>query len=117
MSKELGSFLKSGRTDQGYTLREVEEKTGISNAYLSQLENGSINKPSPEVLFKLSELYEISYERLMKTAGHPLPMKNESMQGSSFRQGNNAFDDLSPEEEEKLREYLQFLRSNEVAER
>lgn len=117
MSKELGSLLKSGRTEHDYTLREVEEKIGISNAYLSQLENGSANKPSPEVLFKLSELYDISYERLMKTAGHPLPMKNDNMQGVSFRQENDTFDDLSPKEEEKLLEYLQFLRSNEATNR
>lgn len=116
MSKELGSFLKTGRTNQGYTLREVEEKTGISNAYLSQLENGSINKPSPEILHKLSELYDISYARLMKIAGHPLPINTEDTGQASLRR-KDAFNDLSPEEEEKLLEYLQFIRSNQVADK
>ena len=39
------------------TLRDVELKTGISNAYLSQLETGKIKKPSFEVISKLYYLY------------------------------------------------------------
>lgn len=45
------------RMAMGLTLRQVEEKTGLSNAYLSQLENGKIKKPSHEVVMKLNEIY------------------------------------------------------------
>src|SRR4030095_10467564 len=46
---ELGAMLAGLRTAKGLSLREVEEATGkaVSNAYLSQLENGKIRKPSP----------------------------------------------------------------------
>lgn len=40
-----------------YTLRYVQEKTGISNAYLSQLENGKIKKPSYDTVRKLFMFY------------------------------------------------------------
>lgn len=45
------------RKKMGLTLRQVEEKTGISNAYLSQLENGKIKKPSFKIVSKLFELF------------------------------------------------------------
>ena len=38
----LGRVLKSAREKLNKTLRDVEESTGISNPYLSQLENDKI---------------------------------------------------------------------------
>ena len=54
--KELN--YKQKRLSKGLTLRQVEEKTGISNAYLSQLENGKIKKPSYDTIQKLNAVYE-----------------------------------------------------------
>lgn len=48
------------RLARKFTLRQVEEMTGISNAYLSQLETGKIKKPSYEVVQKLNNLYASS---------------------------------------------------------
>lgn len=45
------------REEKGLTLRQVEEATGISNAYLSQLETGKIKKPSFDVVYKLHNFY------------------------------------------------------------
>jgi len=48
----LGQYLASIRNDRKMTLRQVEEASGkeVSNAYLSQLENGKILQPSPNIL-------------------------------------------------------------------
>src|SRR6516164_11475920 len=72
---ELGPLLADLRTAKGLSLREVEEATGkaVSNAYLSQLENGKIRKPSPNVLHRLAEVYVVPYEALMEKAGYLLP--------------------------------------------
>src|SRR2546425_8968864 len=53
---ELGALLADLRTAKGLSLRQVEEATdrAVSNAYLSQLENGKIQKPSPNVLHSLA---------------------------------------------------------------
>ena len=56
-SSKLSSFLASARQHKKLTLRAVETATGISNAYLSQLETGKIRSPSPVILRKLSELF------------------------------------------------------------
>jgi len=73
MMKEIGPFIKAAREHLEITIREAEEISGISNAYLSQIENGKIKKPSHDTLNKLSRLYQVSYEMLMHKAGYPLP--------------------------------------------
>ena len=82
MEIDLGNFLKKARKRNELTLRFVEDKTGISNAYISQLENGKITKPSPVILKKLSDIYLISYERLMDLAGYPFPKKIDRIRES-----------------------------------
>jgi HTH-type transcriptional regulator, competence development regulator len=108
---ELGGLLADLRKAKGLSLREVEEAAGkaVSNAYLSQLENGKIRKPSPNVLYSLAEVYAVPYEALMEKAGYLLPVAN----GSGRRKRLTAFaiDDLTAEEEEELLKYLAFLRS------
>jgi hypothetical protein len=49
--------FKELRKKSGFTLREVEDWCGISNAYLSQLENGKIKKPSYKTVNTLLDLY------------------------------------------------------------
>ena len=108
---ELGAVLADLRTAKGLSLREVEEATGkaVSNAYLSQLENGKIRKPSPNVLHSLAGVYAVPYEALMEKAGYLLPTQNTS--GQRKRLAVFAIDDLTAEEEEELLKYLAFLRS------
>jgi HTH-type transcriptional regulator, competence development regulator len=108
---ELGAMLADLRTAKGLSLREVEEATGkaVSNAYLSQLENGKIRKPSPNVLHSLAKVYVVPYEALMERAGYLLPSENGP--GHRKRLAAFAIDDLTAEEEEELLRYLAFLRS------
>lgn len=114
MNNSLGSFLKQTRKQRNLTLRDIEEKTGISNAYLSQLENDKILQPSPSVLNKLAEFYKISYGHLMVLTGYPSPEKNKM--APSFRIGSD-FDDLTPEEKETVLEYIHFLKSRRAMKR
>jgi transcriptional regulator with XRE-family HTH domain len=109
---ELGALLADLRKAKGLSLREVEEATGkaVSNAYLSQLENGKIQKPSPHVLHGLADVYAVPYETLMEKAGYLLPTHGKAG-GRRRRLAAFAIDDLTAEEEEELLKYLAFLRS------
>lgn len=69
MSK-LSELLRSARNHKGSTLREVEESTGISNAYLSQIEKGKVKRPSPNKLKKLSKFYCMNYSKILESAGY-----------------------------------------------
>ena len=105
----LGQFLRVARDRKNLTLRAVENATGVSNAYLSQLENGKIRRPSPVVLHKLSELYEVPYGETMAIAGYPVP--NGAEDAAGYRQSASRLGPVSEEEEDALVEYLVFLRS------
>jgi transcriptional regulator with XRE-family HTH domain len=70
MINQLASELKQLREIRGYSLRQVEKATGVSNAYLSQLERGDAAKPSPDKLARLAKFYDVSYEQLMVLAGY-----------------------------------------------
>ena len=109
---ELGALLADLRKAKGFSLREVEEGTAkaISNAYLSQLENGRIRKPSPNVLHALAGVYAVPYETLMEKAGYLLPSQGKAG-GRRRRLAAFAIDDLTAEEEAELLKYLAFLRS------
>jgi transcriptional regulator with XRE-family HTH domain len=104
------------RRAKGLSLREVEEATGkaVSNAYLSQLENGKIQRPSPNVLHSLSRVYSVPYEALMEKAGYLLPSEEQEA-GGRRTLAAFAIDDLTAEEEEELLKYLAFLRSSRRA--
>ena len=108
---ELGAMLADLRMAKALSLREVQEATGkaVSNAYLSQLENGKIKKPSPNVLHSLAEVYVVPYEALMEKAGYLLPAEGGG--GRRKRLAAFAIDDLTAEEEEELLKYLAFLRT------
>jgi transcriptional regulator with XRE-family HTH domain len=108
----LGVLLADLRKAKGLSLREVEVATGkaVSNAYLSQLENGRIRKPSPNVLYALAGVYAVPYETLMEKAGYLLPSEGKPG-GRRRRLAAFAIDDLTAEEEEELLKYLAFLRS------
>jgi transcriptional regulator with XRE-family HTH domain len=56
IDEQLPDFKKL-RKDKKLTLRQVEEITGISNAYLSQLETGKIKSPSFDTVIKLLKIY------------------------------------------------------------
>jgi HTH-type transcriptional regulator, competence development regulator len=105
----LGELLADARRRSKMTLRAVQDKIGISNAYLSQLETGKVQSPSPVVLHKLSELYELPYAAVMEAAGYPLPKNvkaNEPGTRLAARIGS-----ITTEEEDAIVEYLRFIRS------
>ena len=107
----LGEYLKNVRKVQQHTLRDVEETTGVSNAYLSQLEQGKMTKPSPHILHKLATFYGVPYEKLMEKAGYISPAATGSKKARTGRLAASSMGDISSDEEEKLLEYLAFLRS------
>ena len=107
-SKEtLGSVLRQSRDLKKLALRTVEEMTGISNAYLSQLENDKIKKPSADILHKLATAYKVDFNYLLHIAG--LVEKSSSV-NVSFGKFVFSKDNLTKEEEAELIHYLQFIR-------
>lgn len=69
----LGNILKKARESAGLTFKQVLDQTGVSNQYLSNLENDKIKTHSASVMWKLSELYGLSYMQLCIISGIVIP--------------------------------------------
>ncbi|UKE61750.1 helix-turn-helix domain-containing protein [Xanthomonas translucens pv. poae] len=110
----LGAYLRSVRMGLNMTLRDVEaaSEQEVSNAYLSQLENGKIGKPAPHVLYALAQTYAVSYESLMELAGYL--SKNRVDRDVATQQHGSAatfaLSNLTPDEEAELLKHLEYLR-------
>ena len=66
----FGYFLKSLRDRQRMSLRDVERESGVSNAYIAQLEKGDRPAPSPDILKKLARAYNVTVRELLLRAGY-----------------------------------------------
>jgi len=56
----IGDLMRLHRQNSHFTLREVEAATGISNAYISQLETGKVKSPGIDMVIKLCDIYGIN---------------------------------------------------------
>lgn len=64
----LGSFIRSQRKLANLSLRELADRTRVSNPYLSQIERG-LHEPSVRVLKAIAEALNVSAETLLAQAG------------------------------------------------
>jgi transcriptional regulator with XRE-family HTH domain len=64
----LGDFIRSQRRLANLSLRDLAEKTNVSNPYLSQLERG-LHEPSVRVLKSIAQALNVSAETLLAQAG------------------------------------------------
>jgi transcriptional regulator with XRE-family HTH domain len=64
----LGGFIRSQRKLANLSLRDLAERTRVSNPYLSQIERG-LHEPSVRVLKAIAEALNVSAETLLAQAG------------------------------------------------
>jgi transcriptional regulator with XRE-family HTH domain len=110
--KSLGEMLKEAREKNSLTLRQVDSSTGVSSAYLSQLENGHVANPSASILYKLATLYRVQLNDFLRAAG---VIKGAA--GNSQNQSKEALlanqlafyaKDLTEEQQEEVLEYIKM---------
>jgi len=114
--RTIGSRLKEVRDSKSMTLRQVEESTGISNAYLSQLENDKIKSPSANVLYKLASLYKVSLNDLLSetdVVSKQQVAENNKISDWSKRIAFSA-GDLTEIQKKEVLNYIQYLKSKNV---
>jgi transcriptional regulator with XRE-family HTH domain len=64
----LGAFIRRRRQLANLSLRQLAERTKLSNPYLSQIERG-LHQPSVRVIRLISEALNVSAETLLAHAG------------------------------------------------
>jgi transcriptional regulator with XRE-family HTH domain len=64
----LGGFIRNQRKQANLSLRQLAEKTRLSNPYLSQIERG-LHQPSMRVIKLIADALNVSAETLLTQAG------------------------------------------------
>ncbi len=68
LGQTLGDYLKEQRVEAELSLRQLADRAGVSNPYLSQIERG-LRRPSADVLQQIAKGLRISAEQLYLRAG------------------------------------------------
>ena len=55
VNTSFGSYLRELRANKSYSLKQLEELTGVSASYLNRMENGTRQSPSFPIVEKLAE--------------------------------------------------------------
>ena len=119
MPYQLGITLHNLRKRKGISLRRVERDTGISNAYLSQLERSIAKRPAPEKLQVLADYFAIPYVKLLKYAGYLQSQSDDeaiNLMSNLERPDENksavvsSIADLTEDEENLVLLYIEFLK-------
>ena len=77
-ASDLGSFIRTQREAAQVSVRQLAEKAGVSNPYLSQIERG-LRKPSADVLNQIAKALRVSAEVLYIRAGILEPSENNEV--------------------------------------
>lgn len=106
----LGSVLRAARERRGMTLRDVERRTGISNAHVSQLETGTIARPELALLWELAELYELDFGRLLRLAGRGGEPDTGGERRRRMTVALRALGELTPQEQAEALSFMAELK-------
>ena len=68
LPRDIGEFIRDLRSNARISLRELADRAGVSNPYLSQIERG-LRKPSAEVLAQIANALRVSTPVMYLRAG------------------------------------------------
>ena len=109
-AQDIGSFIRSQRIAAEVSLRQLAERAGVSNPYLSQIERG-LRKPSADVLAQIAKGLRVSAEVLYVRAGIL-----EERPASPMRDALRADTAISERQKQVLLEiYESFCKENRAA--
>jgi transcriptional regulator with XRE-family HTH domain len=109
-ASDIGSFIRAQREAAQVSVRQLAEKAGVSNPYLSQIERG-LRKPSANVLNQIAKALRVSAEVLYVQAGILEPSANSEVRDAIIT-------DTAITERQKqvlLDIYTSFVQQNEAA--
>ena len=109
-AQDIGSFIRTQREAAQVSVRQLAEKAGVSNPYLSQIERG-LRKPSADVLQQIAKALRVSAEVLYVRAGILEPSETSEVRDAIIT-------DSAITERQKqvlLDIYTSFCQQNEAA--
>ena len=108
-AQDIGAFIRSQRMSAEVSLRQLAERAGVSNPYLSQIERG-LRKPSADVLAQIAKGLRVSAEVLYVRAGIL-----EERPASPVRNALIADDSINERQKQMLLEIYESFRKENSA--
>jgi transcriptional regulator with XRE-family HTH domain len=108
-AQDIGTFIRTQREAAQVSVRQLAEKAGVSNPYLSQIERG-LRKPSADVLQQIAKALRVSAEVLYVRAGILEPSETSEVRDAIIT-------DMAITERQKqvlLDIYTSFCQQNEA---
>jgi len=108
-AQDIGTFIRTQREAAQVSVRQLAEKAGVSNPYLSQIERG-LRKPSADVLQQIAKALRVSAEVLYVRAGILEPSEKSEVRDAIIT-------DIAITERQKqvlLDIYMSFCHQNEA---
>lgn len=106
---DIGSFIRSQREAAQVSMRQLADKAGVSNPYLSQIERG-LRKPSADVLNQIAKALRVSAEVLYVRAGILEPSEKSEVRDAVI--GDAAITER--QKQVLLDIYTSFVQQNEA---
>lgn len=106
MNIELCELIKNKRMSKELSQRELAKKINIDNATISRIENGTIKKPTIDILIKLSSELEINFSELLNLTGYNQDEIIKFMSMNIRQKEYNREFIIDNIDDEKLEEYL-----------
>jgi transcriptional regulator with XRE-family HTH domain len=107
----LGETLKAARAAAGLSLRDVERRTGVRSAHLSQIETGTIGRPEMAILWELAATYGVDFGRLLALAGYAGAEDMSARQRQRITVALRAMTELSPADQAEALRFMAQLKA------
>jgi transcriptional regulator with XRE-family HTH domain len=66
--EKLGHNVRFRRTGKGWSITQLAEKSGVSKAYISDLENGVAGKPNIQYVYAIAVALGVTLDELLEDA-------------------------------------------------
>lgn len=66
--KKLGEEIRSRRLGKGWSLSDLADHSGVSKAYISDLENGNAGKPNVQYVYAIAVALDVMIDELLGNA-------------------------------------------------
>jgi len=112
---KIGKLIKEKREKRKLSQRKLAELANVSHTEISRIESGERKRPAPYILRRIAPHLGVEYEKLLEAAGYEELMIERTSpvveeEPAIYRSAIEDFaDSVTPEEVEKVKEYLQFL--------
>ncbi|WP_410641210.1 helix-turn-helix domain-containing protein [Amycolatopsis sp. lyj-346] len=102
----LGDYIRHGREDMGMSTRKLSQQLGMHPSYISRVEAGAFQHPSPEKLQRIATCLNLEYASLCALAGYGEPGGLPNYPAYLRLKF-----DMSDEDASRLVEYFDLLRT------